>query len=84
MSELHFECKPTGRLTYRQLHFLIGQFSEEQLAMDVTVEDKYGEDDNSECFAAELRICSNDHSSLDDFHPVLYFGDMKHLAKTDK
>jgi len=76
MGELHFECIPTGRITYKQLHFLIGQFSEEQLEMDVTVEDKWSEMLGGKCQAAGLRICAKEHSSLDDYHPVLYFGDI--------
>ena len=67
---MNFECEPTGRITYRELYDLIGKFSEEQFSMDVTTEDKWG----GECHAAELRITNDNHDSLDDYHPVLYFG----------
>ena len=72
MPKPNFSCKPTGRITYKELYDKIGEFSDEQLLMDVTVEDMYA----NECYAAELRITSDEHLSLDDYHPVLYFGDI--------
>lgn len=62
------DCAPTGRLTYAALRDLINQMSDDQLAMDVTVEDA----DEDECYAAELRICGHEHDSLDEFHPVIF------------
>jgi hypothetical protein len=62
-----FECPPTGRLTYRQLLEKLKCFSDEQLDSDVTVEDPF----DNECYAGELKICGEDHDSLDDFHPVI-------------
>jgi hypothetical protein len=60
------------RITYRQL-FAIAQavFTEEQWDSDVTVEDGI----NEECFAAELRIADEHHDSLDNEHPVIFFGE---------
>lgn len=57
------------RITYRTLQKLIAKMNEDQLNSDLTVE--VGDDD--ECFAAELRIAGDNHGSLDDGHPVIYF-----------
>jgi hypothetical protein len=54
------------RITYRTLNALIDKMSDEQKDSDVTVEF------DDECFAAHLRICGNEHDSLDPDHPVLY------------
>lgn len=58
------------RITYRTLAKLIDRMSDEQKDCDVTAEVFDGE--NTECFAASLRICNDDHDSLDDHHPVLF------------
>lgn len=56
------------RISYRTLAALIGMMTEEQKDSDVTVEDA----GQKECFAAELRICGENHDSLDHGHPVIY------------
>lgn len=45
-------------------------FTEEQWDSIVTVENA----DNTECYPAELRICDEEHSCLDNGHPVIYCG----------
>jgi hypothetical protein len=55
-------------MTYRELLERLSSLSDEQLNCNVTVEDPY----EDECFPAELRICGEDHSSLDEDHPVIY------------
>jgi hypothetical protein len=57
------------RITYRQLEQLIGLMNDDQKDCDVTAEIFDGE--NTESFAAELRIASED-SALDEDHPVLW------------
>jgi hypothetical protein len=62
------------RISYRTLGQLIEKMNEDQLDSNVTVEL-----DDSECYAAELRIAAEDHDGgLDDGHPVLYvlFGEV--------
>jgi len=68
-----YETAPTGKLTYRQLAEHIAKFDDEQKDMNVTIEQDYNDEGNSECFLGELRICSSEHHCLDDFHPVIYF-----------
>ena len=58
------------RITWRQLGSLIAQMNEYQKDMDVTAEVFDGQD--TECFAGTLRICGNEHDSLEDGHPVIY------------
>lgn len=62
------------RITYRQLAQLILLMDENQLDSDVTAEVFDGE--NTESFAAELRIAGED-SALDENHPVLYVNQIK-------
>jgi hypothetical protein len=54
------------RITYRTLAAAIQQMTAEQQDCDVTYEDYEGE-----CRAVTLRICGENHDSLDDYHPVL-------------
>jgi hypothetical protein len=56
------------RITYRTLAKLIDKMSDEQKDSDVTVEIQM----DDECYAAELRICDDNHDSLDEDHPVLF------------
>jgi len=42
--------------------------TDEQLECTVTVEDAY----ENECRAAELRISTDNHDSLDEDHPVIF------------
>ena len=63
------EIKKVKRIKYRQLLGELLTFTDEQLNCDVTVEDSA----ESECYAAELRICGSEHDSLDENHPVIYF-----------
>ena len=55
-------------MKYHELLNELKKLSEEQLKMDVTVEDAYEE----ECYPAELRVCGENHDSLDDGHPVIF------------
>lgn len=57
------------RITYRTLAALIGRMDDEQKDSDVTME--LVTEQGSECYPAELRICGENHDSLDDGHPVL-------------
>ena len=57
------------RMTYRQMVQIMNEvFTEDQWESDVTVEDGIEE----ECYAAELRICGDNHDSLDEDHPVIF------------
>lgn len=56
------------RITYRTLANLIQRMTPEQLDSDLTVEIS----EMGECFHAELRICGDNHDSLDPEHPVIY------------
>jgi len=56
------------RITYRTLAALINKMSEIQKDTDVTVEIET----ENECYAAELRICDDEHDSLDENHPVIF------------
>jgi hypothetical protein len=57
-------------ITYRELARIINEeFTEEQKDSDLTVEDSI----EQECYSAELRICDNNHDSLEDGHPVIYY-----------
>ena len=59
-------------LTYHELaHAIQDEFTSEQKYATVTVE-VFEQGQGSECYAAELRICCNQHDSLDDGHPVLF------------
>lgn len=58
------------RMTYRQMAKIIDRLSNEQLDCDVTVE--IPEEEGSECYPADFRICGIAHDSLDDGHPVIY------------
>ena len=59
------------RITYRTLGDLIAMMDESQKDSDVTVE--LPTEQESECFAAELRIAGSEHDGgLDDGHPVIY------------
>jgi hypothetical protein len=58
-------------LTYRQLIVELSKLNEYQLDCDVTVEMDLAD----ECYPAELMICSTDHDSLDEDHPVLFVRD---------
>jgi len=59
-------------MTYRQLFEELKNFDSYQLECDITVEGgQYGCEPN-ECHAAELRICGDQHDSLDDGHPVIF------------
>tara|TARA_Y100001973_G_scaffold95555_1_gene149107 strand:+ start:213 stop:386 length:174 start_codon:yes stop_codon:yes gene_type:complete len=55
-------------MTYRELIEQLENLTKEQLDCIVTVEDAY----ENECRAAELRICGDNHDSLDDNHPVIF------------
>ena len=55
-------------MTYRELIKELGQLTDEQLECTVTVEDAY----ENECRAAELRISTDNHDSLDEDHPVIF------------
>ena len=56
------------KITYRTLAKLIERMSEYQKDADVTIElSEY-----SECYPASLRICGENHDSLNDSHPVIY------------
>jgi len=55
-------------MTYRQLIDQLEKLAEEQLDCVVTVEDPH----EDECRAAELRICGDNHDSLDDNYPVIF------------
>ena len=55
-------------MTYGELLAELKKLGPVQLDMTVTVEDAY----EDECRAAELRICGENHDSLDDYHPVIY------------
>ena len=55
-------------MTYRELIKQLGQLTDEQLECTVTVEDGY----ETECRAAELRISTDNHDSLDEDHPVIF------------
>lgn len=57
------------KITYRDLLKELMELSDEQLECDVTVENGI----ENECFAAELRICAEEHDSLDEDHPVIYY-----------
>jgi hypothetical protein len=65
------------RITYRTLENLIARMNDDQKDSDVTAEIFDGE--NTECFAAELRICDEDHDSLDEGHPVLWVNQVDEL-----
>jgi hypothetical protein len=59
-------------MTYLELFEEIKKFDDYQLNATVTVESgQYGLAEN-ECIAAELRICGENHDSLDDGHPVIF------------
>jgi len=59
------------KLTYRQLAQIIqNKMTPEQQECDVTAEIFDG--DSTECFPAEIRICNDEHDSLDDGHPVIW------------
>lgn len=60
------------RITYRQLQIILNSLSDEQLSCDVTVEDSY----EQECYPADLRVCDDNHDSLDSGHPVIYIGEI--------
>lgn len=55
-------------MTYRELLERLSSFSDEQLNCKVIVKSPY----EDECFPAELRICGEDHSSLDQDRPVIF------------
>ena len=55
-------------MTYRQLIEQLQKLTEEQLDCTITVEDAY----EDECRVAEVRICGDNHDSLDDNHPVIF------------
>jgi hypothetical protein len=55
-------------MKYHELLNELKKLNEEQLKMDVTVEDAY----EKECYPAELRVCGENHDSLDDGHPVIF------------
>ena len=55
-------------MTYRDLIKQLEKLTDEQLDCTMTVEDAY----ETECRAAELRICDDNHDSLDDNHPVIF------------
>ena len=57
-----------NEMTYRQLIEQLQKLTEEQLDCSVTVEDAY----ETECRAAELRISTDNHDSLDEDHPVIF------------
>lgn len=54
--------------TYRDLLEVLPLLNKEQLNSDITIELEYMD----ECFPAEFRICSENHGSLDDGHPVIF------------
>jgi len=59
------------RITYKKLAEAISKMTVEQQNSDVTVElEQYGE--SNECYAGSLEICSDNHDSLDDGHPVIF------------
>jgi len=55
-------------MTYGELLEKLYELSPLQLNCDVTVEDAYEE----ECYPAELRVCGENHDSLDDGYPVIF------------
>jgi hypothetical protein len=55
-------------MTYRELLAELNKLSDEQLDCTVTSEDSYEE----ECYPAELRICAENHDSLENGHPVIF------------
>lgn len=67
------------RITYRTLASLIGKMNPEQLDSDVTIELYDGE--GSECYAAHLLICNNNHDSLDGGHPVIYCDTAEYIGE---
>ena len=59
-------------MTYRELLTELQKMTDEQLDCMLTVEGgPYGIPEG-ECIEAELRICNENHSILDDGHPVIY------------
>jgi len=56
------------KITYRELIQRLNKLTDEQLDCDVTVDLGTSE----ECFAAEFRVCGENHWTLDDNHPVIY------------
>jgi hypothetical protein len=62
-------------MTYRELLERLSGLSDEQLNCTVTVEDAC----QDECCPAELRICGEDHGSLDEDHPVIYLPPVTYL-----
>lgn len=69
------------RLTYGQLaEIILKKMTPEQQMCDVTTEIFDGE--NTECFASEIRICNNEHDSLNDGHPVIFVNQcQEHLER---
>jgi hypothetical protein len=59
-------------MTYKELLTELLKFTDYQLGCDITVEGgEYGCEPD-ECHAAELRICDDQHGSLDENHPVIF------------
>ena len=58
-------------MTYRELVQRLQEMDDEQLDCDVTIEIPCDYDDN-ECYPGCLRIANDNHSSLDDNHPVIF------------
>jgi hypothetical protein len=56
------------KMTYKELLNELQKLTEEQLSCTITVEDAHEE----ECHPAELRVCGENHDSLDDGHPVIF------------
>lgn len=54
-------------MTYRELLDRLSSLSDEQLNCKVTIEDPH----QDEFYPAELRICGEDRSILDEGHPVI-------------
>lgn len=65
------------RITYKQLADMINTMTVEQQNMDLTVEIFDGE--NTECFAATIRIADEDHDSLDYDHPIIWVNQIEPL-----
>jgi len=55
-------------MKYREALEMMKTFTEEQLDCDVTIELEYAD----ECLSAELRICGENHTMLDEGHPVIF------------
>ena len=57
--------------TYRELLERLEWMDDEQLDSTVTVESSVGMSEG-ECYQEELRICGENHDSLEDNHPVIF------------